>query len=301
MESIEDGVGFEDVLSVDLGGTSMRAAVVTTDGSIRARCRLPTDREVSGISELRELVSTLNHDGVRYRPSSAVVGVPGRVDYETGRLEYAPNLPASWARELSAENLSATLGLPVSLANDGDMAAVGEAYFGAGASERDVVYVTFSTGVGAGVVLGGRLVRGRRSLAEIGHTILSRDSFETVEMRGSGTAMEREAHRAGLSVGGEQLLSLVRSGDPVARAVWQQVVAAISQTVVNLAHLFSPSVVVVGGGVGRNFDLLEIPIREALRSFGPRQPEVEMSVRVASLGDDAGLAGAAAWNRAIAT
>ena len=116
----------------------------------------------------------------------AVVGLPGAVDYESGRLLWAPHLPARWPDLLSGEELSAQVGLPVSIANDADLAAVGEAAFGAGAGTADVAYLTISTGIGAGVVHGGRLLRGKRSLAEVGHTVIDWNAWR----RGSPCTLE---------------------------------------------------------------------------------------------------------------
>ncbi len=90
---------------------------------------------------------------------AAVIGVPGRIDHMAGALEHAPNLPSHWPGALHEALLTDHLGVPVSLANDADLATVGEACFGAGRGAADVVSITVSTGVGAGVLLGGRLVR----------------------------------------------------------------------------------------------------------------------------------------------
>ena len=165
-----------------------------------------------------------------------------------------------------------------------------------------MVYVTFSTGVGAEVDLEGRLVRARRSVGEIGHTVLVRaDEYgaaATVEDLASGTALNREAARAGLSVAGAELVARVRAGDAAASTVLDGVATAIDATVVNLAHLFSPDAVVVGGGLGRNIDLLGSQIRAALERYGPRDLAAPIVVTQPALGDDSGLVGAAGWNAA---
>src|SRR5579859_2111317 len=144
-------------LAVDLGGTNLRAALVDAEGRIQARHQRPTPHDASAPEALLELVREVGGGGCQL----AVIGVPGRVDYSAGRLEYAPNLHPAWTELLAAEPLAAHLGLPVRVANDADLAAVGETCFGAAAGRSDVVYMTVSTGVGAGVLLGGRLVHGR--------------------------------------------------------------------------------------------------------------------------------------------
>jgi glucokinase len=220
-------------------------------------------------------------------------------------LEHAPNLPASWASTLTESTLRALLGVPVALANDADMAAVGEATFGAGRSFDDVVYITISTGVGAGVVLGGRLVHGVRSLAEIGHTIIDRRAVRegqqaTVEQIASGTALASHAAALGLDAEGADLVALIDQ-DQRARIAWDEAVQGAGLAVVNLAHIFAPEVVVVGGGVGRSGETLLVPIRAMLAAHGPRGHHASPLVVSAALGDDAGLIGAAGWRHAFAS
>lgn len=273
------------ILAVDLGGTSIRVARVSLDGEVTERREEPT----TGGPEVLLALCRAAGDAQR-----AVVGVPGRVDYGGGRLERAPNLPDEWNALLTEAALSAELGVEVGLANDADLAAVGEAWFGAGRHHADVVYVTLSTGVGAGVVTGGLLVHGRRSLAEIGHSVIDRRTHETVEQLGSGTALVRLGQ-----ADGEEVVERALAGDAAAREALDEVVAAAALGCVNLAHLFSPEVIVVGGGLGLNGDLVLDPIRRLVAELGPQDLPAPIGVVNATLGDDAALAGAGAWHRAF--
>jgi glucokinase len=288
-------------LAVDLGGTHMRCARVLADGTIEDRRIQPTPHDGSGTDVL---VALLRDVATAAPCQAAVIGVPGRVDYRGGRLEYAPNLPPGWAANLSEAILSAAVGLPTSLANDADLAAVGEAYWGAGRQFSDVVYLTISTGIGAGVVLAGRLVHGRRSLAEIGHTIIALDRQRsgqpaTLEELASGTALGRAAAAAGLGPLGADVTAAVASGNPAATTVWDNLVSAAAAGLVNAAWLFSPEVIVVGGGLGLIGDVLLDPLRAAVTQLGPPAVDPPIQVVAAALGDDAGLAGAAGWGRAF--
>ena len=157
------GEPVEPTLPVDLGGTRMRSAVVTSDGSVTARRSMATPRDAACPDALEELAGDVL---ARADVAQAVIGVPGRVDHRRGRLEHAPNLPPHWPAAVDEMLLCERLGVAVSLANDADLATIGEGYFGAGRGHADVVYLTVSTGVGAGVLLGGRLVAGARSLAD---------------------------------------------------------------------------------------------------------------------------------------
>jgi glucokinase len=287
-------------LSVDLGGTRMRAAVASADGQLLDRRAEPTPQDATCPEALMSLVGdVLAAGGVDH----AVIGVPGRVDHHRGRLEHAPNLPPHWPGALDEQLLADRFGVDVALANDADLAAVGETYFGAGQSHADVVYVTISTGVGAGVLLEKRLISGTRSLAEAGHTVLdhhaaARGEPASFEELGSGTALGRRATDAGLPSDGARVVELVHAGVPEAIGVWDELVAVIATGIRNLAFLFSPSAIVLGGGVGRNGDLLVRPIRSHLDEHGPRGLPTPIDVLVAELGDDAALVGAAAWRRA---
>ena len=290
------------VLAVDLGGTNMRAAVVRSDGTIVRRCARPTPREAACPDALLDLVALVRADDAI---SHAVIGLPGRVDHARGRLETAPNLPPSWIPDLAEDRLAEVLDTPVLLANDADLAAVGEASFGAGQGWRDVAYVTLSTGVGAGVVLDGAIVHGRRSLAELGHTILDRAAAATggpatVEALGSGTALGRMACAAGLPEDGAELARLAAAGNEPAGRVWAATVRAAAYGIVNLAHLFSPEIVIVGGGLGRNGALVLDLVRAELNRFGPAELPEPIALVEAALDDDAALVGAASWRAAFA-
>jgi glucokinase len=285
-------------LAVDLGGTNMRAAVVSSAGSILDRVEAKTPHDCPTIDPLLDLVRPL---AARADVEHAVAGVPARVDHEAGTLLNAPNLPPPWPALITRSTLEIELGLPVTLANDADLAAVGETHFGAARGHRDVVFVTISTGLGAGVLVGGRLVLPRCSAGEVGHTVIDRalaaaGGDGTVEGLGSGTALARHARAAGLDAVGPELDRLVEAGDAEATAVWDEAMFAAALGIVNLAHIVSPTIVVIGGGVGRHGELVNQPVRAALERFGPRGPAI--SVVTSALGDDPGLLGAAAWRHA---
>ncbi len=287
-------------LAIDLGGTRMRAARVDATGQILAHKVVPTPR---GDPEPGALLGLMREIGVGV--ASAVVGVPGRVDHRVGGLDHAPNLPPTWAPFLTERALGAVLGVPVHLANDADLAAVGEAYFGAGAAYDDTVYVTLSTGVGAGVLLGRRLVRGRRSLAEVGHCVLdlsaaARGLPSTFEQLASGTSVARTAAWMGTPGDAARIVRLAAAGDALAQRVLDTAIQAACVGVRNLAFTFSPEVIILGGGFGLVGEVLWGPIRATLATHGPPGLPTPIVVTGAALGDAAGLVGAAAWRAATA-
>ncbi|MEL6980942.1 MAG: ROK family protein [Actinomycetota bacterium] len=308
-QGAEDHGRGRTTVAVDLGGTHVRAALVADDGTVIGRLRRSTPTDAPTPEVIVDLIAEVvngqgaSSDAPSPTPERLVVGVPGLVDHEDERLVHAPNLPPGWVDHLNHDWLSARTGLSVAMANDADLAAVGESSFGAGRDHRDVVYVTISTGVGAGLVVADRLVRGALSGGELGHTIIDHRAARagepgTVEELGSGTAMGRRAGDAGLEERGRALADLVRSGDPMATAIWNSAIEAVAIGLSNLAWIVAPGIVVIGGGVGMNGDLVLPIIRDGLGRFGPAEvPPIE--VANAALGDDAALAGAARWWKAI--
>jgi glucokinase len=289
-------------IAVDLGGTHVRAAVVSVEGVVSDRVRRDTpsgDREPGFLIDLvGDVMGGLDANDV----AGVVVGVPGVIDHRAEQLMHAPNLPRRWSQFINETWLGERTGTPVSLANDADLAAVGETWFGAGKEADDVVYVTVSTGVGAGIVLNRRLVRGQFSGGEIGHTIIDRSLARTgddgtVEGLGSGTALGHFAASAGIEARGADLAALVRSGDALATQVWNSAIEAVGFGIVNLGWLVSPQLVVIGGGVGMNGDLVLPIVKKIYADHGPATSRIEICN--AALGDDAALAGGAAWWEAV--
>ena len=293
-----DGV----VLAADIGGTQMRAALVGPRGDVLLRRAAATPDHTDVPAALIDLIRVVGAERGHGSISHAVVGLPGGVDYENGRLMWAPHLPEGWPSLLSRDELSARLEMPALIANDADLAAVGEAAFGAGKGIADVAYLTISTGIGAGVVCGGRLVRGRRSLAEVGHTVIDWRAWRegspcTLEELGSGSGLARIALEAGLGArDAREVEAAAGDGDAGAIAIWHGAIAACAVGVSNLVMSFYPSTVVVGGGLGRREEFLG-PLRQLVLSRPEHHP-ADLSIVPAALGDDAGLAGAATWTSA---
>ncbi len=292
----------ESVLAADIGGTQMRAAMVHPDGTVLSRRTERTPRHAEAPAALVELISSAATEFGRDQVSHAVVGLPGGVDYEAGRLLFAPNLPPEWPDQLTCDSLAERLGMPVCIANDADLAAVGEAYFGAGRGGTDVAYLTISTGVGAGVLHRRRLMRGRYSAAELGHTVIDWRSWRegepaTLEELGSGSGLARVALERGLGELDAQAIGVAASeGDLRAVEIWQAAVAACAAGVSNLVMSFYPDTVVIGGGLGRQPEFFAA-VRDQVYAHPARRPGA-LSIVCSELGDDAGLSGAAGWSEA---
>ncbi|MEM9615350.1 MAG: ROK family protein [Actinomycetota bacterium] len=292
-------------IAVDLGGTRVRVALVDDRGTVIRSEKAPTPSDEDTPAGLVAMVGAVIDGGATdgVGCDEVVIGIPGIIDHAAGRVVYAPNLNQDWLPLLSVEWFGGELDQPVSLANDADLAAVGEAFFGAG-HQRDTVYVTISTGVGAGAVFGGRVMKGRFSGLELGHTIVDLPAAgdgrpATVEQRGAGPAIAKAAAEAGLIEREADLAELVRSGQPEAVALWDAALESVGCGIANLAWLLAPEVVVIGGGVGANNPDLILPrLDHWLMTYGPSTGG-HIDVVTAELGDDAALAGAARWFEAV--
>ena len=279
-------MGDDRILACDVGGTRLRVAVVETGGAVVSKEVIPTPkRDPDALTRAMRSVEKGNLQIV-----GAVVGLPGVVDYSRGEVLTLPNLP-DWERgSLSAARLGAELGVPVLFANDADLAALGEHRYGAGRGSQDMLYVTSSTGVGAGVVISGRLLHGRLSLAEAGHTIIDWATGGTLEALGSGTALARAAGEDAAAVAAR-----AAAGDPVASRHFASIAEAFAVGVLNLVHCYSPEVVVIGGGMSQAGELLLGPVRERLERCGDGGVASKVKVVKAQSDDDVGLRGAYAY------
>lgn len=302
---------------VDIGGTKIAAAAVDEQGRMLAKVRRPTPATdlAATVATIAEVLEDLRagHD-VR----AVGIGAPGFVDSDRGVLRFAPN--ASWRDAPLADLVASATGLPVDLENDANAAAWGEFVSGAGADVDDQVLVTVGTGIGGGIVLGGRLLRGGFGIAgEIGHMRVvpggrrcGCGQLGCWEAYASGNAMTRRAQEHAASGSGEgTLLREMAGGDP-ASITGQTVTAAalegdplavellgetgrwVGEGVASMAAVLDPAAVVIGGGVSDAGDLLLDPIRAAFHrhlSAGSHRPVAE--IRRARLGNDAGIVGAA--------
>jgi glucokinase len=305
----------ERAVAIDLGGTQVRAGLVE-DGRVLRRAAAPTD--VGGgpeavLDQMAALFAEVCGPADRPRVAGVGVSAPGPLDGERGAVLHIPTLPRLDGFPLR-EALAGRLGLPVAVENDGIAAAVGEWRFGAGRGLRHLVYVTVSTGVGGGVIADGRVLRGRLGMAgHVGHMRLAAEgprcscgAVGCLEALASGTALGERARaaaraepegrlaRAGdpAALGARQVAELARQGDPTCLRLLREEAALLGAGFTALLHLYSPEVLVMGGGVARAFDLLAEEIRAVIRRDA-LEPFRTVPVVPAALGDNSGLVGAA--------
>jgi glucokinase len=283
-----------EVLAVDLGGTNFRMARVSSDGEIVKRAVLSTKESRSvgdGLGRLVQLVEGID-------VPTLVFGAPGVVDHTKGQVVYAPNLDQEFLAELSVSSLERVLDKKVILVNDADMAALGESELGAGKGGSTVLFVTCSTGVGAGLIHEGQLLRGRYSSMEAGHTRLGLEAMDESESLASGTALARMAKEAGLVTDNPGLVKLAAANAGIEREVLSRVTEALGILLSNLAWLLVPDKIVVGGGLGLSDPIVLELTQQVFDRSVPKYLE-GIQLAPAELGDDAGLRGAAFVENAL--
>jgi glucokinase len=313
----------EVLLAMDMGGTQLRFALLDSEFRFVARYAEATRPEQGPQQVLERIVARLKAlgDQVGWEKIQAVgVAAPGPLDPFRGVILHAPNLPG-WRDVPVAEHLRQALGCPVLMGNDANLGALAEQRRGAGRGHADVVYVTVSTGIGGGVISGGRLVWGHQGLAgEVGHMTLEPHgppcncgNRGCLEALASGTAIGQQAQqlvRAGARTlmadlaGGdaehitaELVHEAADRGDAVAVDLFRQAGRYLGIGLANLMNLLNPSMIVVGGSVTKAGQLLFVPMQAAIRERAYEVLWRDCPVVPAALGGDVGLIGAALWAR----
>jgi predicted NBD/HSP70 family sugar kinase len=288
------------VLGLDLGARFLRGAICDLSGAVRARQDLElrsadVDEALTAVAGLRDSLveaSGLDDDLI----DSAVVGVPGVVEADTGKLSLAANVEGLEGRAL-AEDLRERLGFPVALENDINLAALGEHWIGVARGVADFVFLSVGTGMGAGLVLEGELHRGYHGAAgEVDFALLGLGD----DVDPSAPAVSQLAARLAGDENGQTRLTApfdvraifaaARGGDPLGRAVVEEEARRIALHIAPIAAVADVGLVVLGGGIGANGDLLLEPVRKHLGEWLPYPPRIETS----SLGEAAVLTGALA-------
>jgi glucokinase len=307
------------VIGVDLGGTQIRVASARMDGTIvrrLARLTYASDGPDRVLDRIRALVRTAAANGAA---RAIGVGVPGPTDPYHGVLLMGPNLPG-WNNVNLVHELSVVSGAPVFVGNDANLAALAEHRYGAGRGTAHMVYITVSTGIGAGVIINGELLLGRQGLAgELGHMTIDLQSdapeyglVGTLEGLASGPNFAQRA-RIALKEGAQSiavdmaggdvnavtpavLSRAAAAGDEFARECYRNVGTMLGVGIVNILHTFNPQRIVIGGGVWLHCRrILEPPMWAVIRELAKAPAYWDsLDIVTAALGEEVGLLGAVA-------
>ena len=299
------------VVGIDVGREGVRAAVTDLAGTIAARTDEPARLSSAKvlISQLGRVARDVAKDaGLRWRDVTvACIGSPGVFADDEDHPTLAHNLPG-WSRAGLLDAVRAELGTHVLFENDVNLGALGERRFGLGRDVEDFVYLHVGTGVGMGIVIDGQVYRGANGAAgEVGYLPLAisdphdrgyrrRGPLESAIGAASVVKSARDAglRRSGLTA--EQVVDAARRGDGRAQGVVRELGARIGLALAAIVSVLDPALVILGGGIGRNGDLLLEPIQSELASLAPVHP----SVVVSQLGEDAELLGAVSMALGVA-
>ncbi|MFZ5815722.1 MAG: ROK family protein [Bacillota bacterium] len=307
-------------LGIDLGGTTVKVGVVNHHGAIIGRGQRATEVEKGPEGVIHNMAlaaaDALADAGVSNDAlDGAGVGAPGICDAPNGVVVSAGNL--HWKQVPVGSLLSERLGLPVKLENDANCAALGEQWCGAARGCRHVILFTLGTGVGGGLILDGRIYGGAIGWAgELGHMPIIPDGapctcggagcLETVASAtamglaarreieaGRSPAMARIAREQGGKPDARVVILAAQEGDEVARGILRQVGIYLGQASASLVSALNPELIVIGGGASRGGEFLLEPMRETILRMAMPGPAQVVRVVAATLGNDAGLIGAA--------
>ncbi len=306
------------VVAVDLGGTKVIAALVSQRGEVIARERAPSSAANGPQAVVARIITTidglLSNRGLNVRQVEAIcIALAGIIDMEKGVNTTSPNILAFEdipLRDMMREHY----GINSFLINDAKAAALGEHRFGAGKGVDNMLGVTLGTGIGGGIIIHGRLYFGQSGAAgEIGHMTIevggprcSCGNTGCWELYASGTAMTREAERR-LAAGeksslygkarltGEDVAAAAAQGDAVAQAAVERTANYLGIGLANLVNIFNPRMIVLGGGLSRMGETLFAPARKVVKERAFPLHSSAVSIVQSTLGDDAGLLGAAAF------
>lgn len=292
------------VVGLDVGRSMVRAAIADLTGQIvgqrneRARSRSATTL----IAQLGGLARGVAADsGVRWEQVTFVcVGSPGVLQPGQDHLRLAPNLPG-WERLGVVDAVQREIGAPIAFENDVNLATLGEQRRGLGKGVPNFVYLHIGTGVGMGLVLGGELYRGNSGAAgEVGYLpIAVRDPHGRASRRrgalesavgGQAIMDQAKRYRVRGVTDAKGVFDAARDGDGAARRVVLAVAERIALAVAAVAPILDPELVILGGGIGRQGDLLLEPVERELAELSPFRPRIEIS----ALGEDAEIHGAVA-------
>lgn len=300
------------VVGVDLGATKIEIGMVDLQDQIVGRRRMLTHQDQGPqavVERIAQSVAELEKElpeGERI----AALGIcsPGPLDHETGTLMDPPNLPDLHHAPLR-HMLAERLGLPVRLEHDAKAAALGEFYYGAGRGAQSMVYVVVGTGVGAAIIIHGRLYRGEHNFAgEVGHITLDRNgepcscgSRGCVETYMSGPWLARRYQRAleqkgelpadQESITGELVARLAEQGNPLAWQIMTEAGQALGVAVAHMAMILNIDLYVIGGSVAKSGDLLLEPARRTVPRYSFQSVGPRVRIVATELGDDGPVLG----------
>jgi glucokinase len=307
------------VCGVDLGGTKISTGIVDESGKVIQSLKIPTNVEEGSdavISRINMSIDkVLEMSNLKLHNLSGIgIGAPGPLDIEKGIVVYSANLPG-WRDVPIANKIKEKYELPIRLNNDGNAAVLGEYLFGTGRGSKNFIYITISTGIGAGAVIDGKLFNGANSNAlEVGHMTINTSgpkcgcgNHGCFEALASGTSIARRAQKMidegretiilvqekNAPVKAEYVFDAARNGDKVALEIIDTEAFYLGVGISNIINLFNPDKIALGGGVSTQMDMFYSKMMQTVTERTLRPNAAICEVVRAKLGNEIGIIGAA--------
>lgn len=310
------------IIGIDLGGTSIKFGILTLEGEVQDKWAIPTNILSDGKHIVPDIIESINHRLNLYNLDKSDfigigMGTPGTVDIEAATVRGAFNLNWADTQEVGAP-ISEGVGLPFILDNDANVAALGERWVGAGENQPDVVFITLGTGVGGGIVAAGNLIHGVVGAAgEIGHIVVEpHDGFACtcgnhgcLETVTSATGVVRLARKFaeeyegssqikasidnGDEVTSKDIFIAAETGDAFALSVVDKFAYYLGFACANLGSTLNPAAIVIGGGVSAAGEFLRSKVETYFQKYSFSTVRDSTKIKLAELGNDAGIIGAA--------
>jgi glucokinase len=305
-------------VGVDIGGTTVKVGICSEEGQLLHTFEGPTGTENGAEAVLEVIASYVRKitadNGYDWNVVAGVgVGIPGFMDIPTGVIRHSPNFPG-WKNVPVKATLEEKLGKPVKINNDANVAALGEAWGGAGKGMDNLVVYTLGTGVGGGIIIRSQIYEGFTGMAgELGHVQVVPDmeaiqcgcgQYGCVETVSSATGIIRMAKdavergdRTSLSelgtISAKDVFDAAKNGDEVAIRIVKRAAFYLGKALATTAVIVNPQRFILGGGVARAGDILFDAVREVFNKYTPEAARLNVDIVPAQLGNDAGMVGAA--------
>ncbi len=309
------------LIGVDLGGTTCKFAILTTEGEIQQRWSIDTNILDEGSHIVPDIIKSINEhlDLYKMAPADFVgigMGTPGSVDIDEGTVTGAFNL--NWkTKQPVKRDIEKGTGIPFRIENDANSAALGERWQGAGDNQANVILVTLGTGVGGGIIADNRLLHGAAgSAGEIGHVVVKPDGYlctcgnhGCLETVASATGVVRVARDMAEEFAGDSQLKTIlddgdeissklvfdmaKDGDALALMVVDRVSYYLGFALANLGNTLNPEYIIIGGGVSAAGDFLLTRVQKYFEKYTFANVRATTQIRLATLGNAAGVIGAA--------
>lgn len=313
-EVVSDKKG-QFALGVDLGGTNIKVALVNYLGEIINKIEIPTEAHLGWEAVLNRIYhgihQVINNTNLTLNDIVGIgMGVPGLPDFTTGMVLWGPNI--GWENVPAGPWLSAKLAIPIYIDNDGNTAAYGEYWAGRGKGAQNMVAVTIGTGIGAGLIIDGRIFRGSKGAAgELGHMIIlpqgpqcncgRKGCLETLTSATSIAKSAKSAIEAGKTtilanfseVTAKTVFQAAKEGDKIANEIVDKTAYYLGIGLANVINLLNPDLILIGGGVSRGGSIIMEPLRRYTLEHSLPTAGQQVQIDIAQLGNDAGAVGAA--------